>query len=164
MLAGGSIERPRIELRERIDLLGDADRFVFHRAAEMRPAEAKAFVARAGRDARAAAVRAMQRVVEGRELAGCAIVAGTKPMPSLEDVVASHPMMHTAEGLFYRDVLKAAAEAAGLGVRILSPKALDIKNAELAAVGRAVGKPWNADVKLAALAAWAVLAPAARKH
>jgi hypothetical protein len=163
VIAAGSIERPRIELRDRIELLGDADRFVFHRAAEMRATDAKAFVTRAGREARVAATRAMKRIAEGRALAGCAIVAGAIAMPPLDVVVASHPMMHTAEGLFYRDALKAAAQAAGLRTQIVTPKSLDIKRAELAEVGRAVGKPWNTDVKLAALAAWALLAPSSRK-
>ena len=152
--------RPRIELRERIQLLGDAERFVFHRAAEMKLDDAKAFVAQVRREGRAAAVRALRQVVAERELAGCAIVAGAAEMPPLAQVVASHPMIHTAEGLFHRDVLRAAAEAMGLSVRIVTPKSLDPKSAQLAAVGRAVGKPWNNDVKLGTLAAWKVLGPA----
>jgi len=157
VIAGGGFERPRIELREHFELLGDLDRFVFHRAAEMRPDAAKAFVARAARDARAAALSALRQATAGRELLACAIIGRTDPMPPLAEVVLSHPMMHTAEGMFYRDALREAAKAAGLDVRIVSPKALDTKDARLAAVGRAVGKPWNADYKLATLAAWSVL-------
>jgi hypothetical protein len=163
VLAGGSIQSPLIESRERIDLLGDAERFVFHRAAEMSPDKAKEFVAQTARDARAAAVRAIRKAVEGRDVAACAIVARPNPMPPLAQVVASHPMIHTAEGLFYRDVLRAAAEQVGVSVQVVSPKTLDTKNARLTAVGRAIGKPWNADFKLAALAAWTVLEPGARK-
>jgi hypothetical protein len=157
VVAGGSIENPRIELRERIELLGDAERFVFHRAEQMPLKEAEAFVKRVERLARAAATRTLKQFASGRKLAGCAIVAGAAAMPPLERIVASHPMMHTAEGLFFRDALRAGAEAAGLAVEIVPAKRLDAKDPRLTDVGRAVGKPWNADVKLATLAAWAVL-------
>ena len=41
------LARARIEAREEIEMLGDAERFVFHRAAEMNLAKAKRSVARA---------------------------------------------------------------------------------------------------------------------
>jgi hypothetical protein len=84
-----------------------------------------------------------------------AMVAKMGAMLPLEDVIAPHPRIHTAEGHFYRDVLRTAAEGAGLRVRIIAPGDLDPKDVRLAKVGKLVGKPWSVDWKLAVMAAWA---------
>jgi hypothetical protein len=163
--AGGSLRAPRIEAREELEMLGDADRFVFHRAAEMDPAEAKQYVARAEAEATEHATAAIARIRDGLRAAGhdilaCAIVAKDAPMlASLAEIVAAHPRIHTAEGRFYRDVLRRAADANRLKVRIVSPKVLGLAAAAalLADAGRQVGKPWGKDQKMAALAAWSLL-------
>jgi hypothetical protein len=163
--AGGSLRAPRIDAREEIEILGDADRFVFHRAASLDPGAAKSAVARAREQALERATASVARVVEhlraaGHEAVCCAIVAGRAPMPpSVEEIVAAHPRIHAAEGCFYRDVLLRAAEANRLPSRIVPPRSLglDGKAPLLADAGRAVGKPWARDQKLAALAAWTVL-------
>jgi hypothetical protein len=157
VVAGGSLREPRIEAREHMVLLGDPERFVFHRAEEMARAEVERWVAQAEKKARSAADGALKQLAQGRELVACAIVAKPGKMGSLAEILASHPRIHTSEGLFYRDVLRAAAEAIGLAVHMVSPDKLDAKDPRLIAVGRAIGKPWNQDCKLAALAAWRVL-------
>lgn len=123
--AGGSLRAPRIEAREEIEMLGDAERFVFHRAAEMDLAKAKRSVARAEEQATDRATAAIARFVErvrgvGYEIVACAIAAKENPMPaSLEEIVAPHPRIHSAEGCFYREVLRRAAEANRLKARIV---------------------------------------------
>lgn len=97
------------------------------------------------------------RLSEGRELRGCAVVAKAGAIPAVEDILASHPLIHRAEGMFYRDVLLAAAEACGLEVTLTPPSTLDVKGPALAAAGKVVGKPWASDWKLAALAAWSLI-------
>jgi hypothetical protein len=80
-------------------------------------------------------------------------------MLPLEDIVAAHPRIHTAEGRFYRDLLREAAEGAGLRVRVIAPDELDAKDAKdarLVKVGRVVGKPWSVDWKVAVMGAWQV--------
>jgi hypothetical protein len=122
-------------------------------------------VARAREQAVERATAAVAGVVEhlraaGHEAVACAVVASVTPMPgSLEEIVSAHPRIHTAEGCFYRDVLLRAAEANRLPSRIVPPRSLDLdgKALLLADAGRAVGKPWAKDQKLAALAAWTVL-------
>ena len=166
--AAGSLRAPRIEAREEIEMLGDADRFVFHRAAGMDLASAKVSVARANAQATERATAAIARFLQrvrggGHEVAGIAIVAKDTPMlASLEEIVAAHPRIHTAEGRFFRDVLRRAAEANRLEVRVVPPDALDLVSAAalLAAAGRAAGRPWGKDQKIAALAAWSLLARA----
>lgn len=159
VLAGGSLRDPHLEAREHVALVADdAARFVFHRAAEMNRDDAAPYVARARREAVDRAASVFRRLAEGRDVCGCAIVAKSGAMPELDVVLASHPRIHTAEGIFYRDVLAEAARGAGVRALVIAPSELDAKDRRLTEVGRAVGKPWNQDWKLAALAAWRVLA------
>jgi hypothetical protein len=103
---------------------------------------------------------------------GCAIVANRAPMPAeLDEIVGAHPRIHTAEGLFYRDALCSGARALGLTPIVIAPRELDahaaktigVRPSEIArlliAAGRAVGRPWAKDQKMAALAAWSILGP-----
>jgi len=154
VLAGGSLREPRIEAREELALVDDADRFVFHRAAEMKRADAEHSVARVRTSAIERAAAVFRRLKEGRDVRACAIVAKLGQLPELDVIVASHPRIHSAEGMFYRDVLVAAASASGLTPRVLSPAKLDANDPALVAAGRVAGKPWNRDLRIAALAAW----------
>ncbi|HEY8086739.1 MAG TPA: hypothetical protein VIF09_02820 [Polyangiaceae bacterium] len=174
--ASGTLRAPRIVARERIELLPDPDRFVFHRAAELTPAAAERAVALARRAAIARGTAALKRVLTDLRAGGCdpvacAIVAKDGAMPaSLADIVGAHPRIHTAEGAFYRDVAGSAAEANGLPTRVVPPGQIDrlavaamrMEPSQvatlLAQAGRAAGRPWAKDQKLAALAAWTVLA------
>jgi hypothetical protein len=157
VLAGGGLREPHIASREKVHLLEDPDRFVFHRAAEMKRADAERAIARAEKDARRRAAAVFRRLADGREVRLCAIAAKAGPMPDLDAVLASHPRIHTAEGIFYRDVLVAAASENGLAPHVVPPSKLDPNAPALVAAGRVVGRPWNRDWKIAALAAWHVL-------
>ena len=174
-VVGGDPRAPRVVARERVELLGDAERFVFHRAAEMQPDEVERYV----RDVREKGVRAGKTAISavatraGAEgtLRSCAVIAREGAMPSsIASIVSAHPRIHTSEGLFHRDVFCEAAKACGLDVRVVPPKDLDARAARtfdvtparlaslLAAAGRALGPPWGKDEKAAALAAWMVKA------
>jgi hypothetical protein len=176
VVAAGSVRAPRIVARAEIELLADPDRFVFHRAAEMALEDGARSVARADATAASNARAALARIVQplrdaGHAIVGLAIVANAAPMPaSLAEIVAAHPRIHTAEGSFYRDALRAAAEAMGIPTRVIPPKQVDPLAAKsqrvaledlaslLAIAGRTFGKPWSKDQKMSALAAWTLLA------
>jgi hypothetical protein len=158
VIAGGDVRSPRLEAREDIELLGDDERFVFHRASELPVGEARRSIDRFRELAASRAKAAIERLASGRSLAGCAVVAKETPMPSpLEAVLAAHPRIHIAEGCFYRDVFRDACEASGFAVRVISPAQLDPTAAPVTRAGKVVGKPWGRDQKLAALAAWSLL-------
>lgn len=157
VVAGGDWAKPVVVAREHVELLGEDRRFVFHRAAELPPAEAREWAARMKDEATARASAVMTRLVATHAVKACAVVAKRGAMLPLEDVVAAHPRIHTAEGRFYQDVLKEAAEAAGMRVKVIAPDELDAKDARLVKVGRVVGKPWSVDWKLAMMAAWQVV-------
>jgi len=75
---------------------------------------------------------------------------GDRDPGSLDYILAAHPRIHTAEGCFHRDVLM---KACTIPVELVSPKSLDP-----ASLGKIASPPWGRTQKLAALAAWRVLA------
>jgi hypothetical protein len=100
------------------------------------------------------------------------LVGADKPLPGLEVILRSHPLVHAAEGEMYRTVLARACEA--MQLQVMRIPAIDLARrasaaahvseasllARLAAAGRASGKPWAAEQRECALAAWAALAMA----
>jgi hypothetical protein len=154
VVAGGDWEKPVVVLRQRVELLGNDKRFVFHKAAEATRTAASTWVSNARNEAVALATTVMKRLAETHGVTTCAVVAKKGVMPPLEEVLTAHPRIHTAEGCFYRDVLLEAAEAASMRACVIPPKDLDAQDERLVKVGKVVGKPWSVDWKLAVLGAW----------
>jgi len=99
------------------------------------------------------------------------VLAGAgRPLPALDVILRSHPLVHAAEGELYREAVTLACEA--LGYRVLrvpskglgaqAQKALGLTgravDAQLASAGAASGRPWAAEQRECALAAWIALA------
>ncbi|HEU0201546.1 MAG TPA: hypothetical protein VFR86_14065 [Burkholderiaceae bacterium] len=148
VVVDGSPAQPQIVANEVIEILGDSERFCFHMAAEMKRSAAAEWITRARKKAIANASRALAPLV-AQGVTVCAIVANTSDPGDLDEVLASHPRIHLAEGCFYRDVLRDACEP----VRVVAPSLLDPSK-----VGKLAPPPWGRDQKLAALAAWKVIA------
>jgi hypothetical protein len=153
-------------LRRRIGIEGpDVPKQPFHAAAAMDGAEASAFIRRAEQSAVTIAAAAIGRIIEDLRAAGyeahdAAVLLGSgKPLPELPRILAAHPLIHTAEGVFFRQVLLSACRSCGLAVtgipeRELLPK---VSAPGIAAMGKSVGAPWTQDEKLSAAAALKVL-------
>src|SRR5260370_31032827 len=119
----GTIDARRVLERRRI-AIADAElpgsKQPYHAAAELPFPKAEALVRKAIESSRGLAMEAMEAVVkglraQGHEVAGCGIVLGSgKALPALEGILASHPLIHTAEGEVVRDVLVWAAREHGL--------------------------------------------------
>ena len=101
-------------------------------------------------------------------VAGCAILlasggALTSLTKSLPKILGSHPLMHTAEGDFFRRAFWRASER--LGIKVTGIRERDLKERaaalreEIAALGKSLGPPWTSDQKNATLAAMEVLGP-----
>jgi hypothetical protein len=148
VVAGGSLREPEIVANEVVIVLGGAERFCFHAASRMALADAAAWIDRVRAMALVNARRSIGPLVAER-VAVCAIVAKEGSPRGLESVLASHALIHAAEGCFYRDVFR---DACPVPVRVIPPSRLDA-----ATVGRLARPPWGRDQKLAALAAWAAL-------
>ena len=98
------------------------------------------------------------------------LLNSARPLPDLEAILASHALIHTAEGEFFRQVFRGAfAElkipATGIRGRDLEDcavktfgKAASEIQKRINGMGRSLGAPWTRDEKTAALAAAIVLA------
>ncbi len=112
-------------LRRRIEMTkgsGYRARQPYHAAEEMKLPQAEAYLQRAEKIAVEMAAAAVIDAVaslssEGFRVSGAAVLLGSgKPLPGLGRILAAHPLINTAEGVFFRDVLKSACEACGLAV------------------------------------------------
>ena len=167
MAVSGTIDAPQIAERRRIvlaDPQSDSAKFPYHAAAELPLAEAEAFVRSALHSSRALALEEISAALKalesrGYESVGCGILLGSgKSLPGLDAILASHALIHTAEGAMYRDVLVWAAQTLRLRVTTLREKELapeSLKRAER--LGRLIGPPWTLDQKYATVAALTAL-------
>jgi len=101
---------------------------------------------------------------------GALLLSSGRALPELEQILASHALIHTADGELFRDSLRTACARCDLplqGIRekelfAMASKALGIQAAilkrRIAAFGKSLGPPWSQDEKFAALAAWLTLA------
>jgi hypothetical protein len=88
---------------------------------------------------------------------------------NLESIGNPHIRAHAAEGVLFRHVLEIAAEASALRSEAFVEKELTLRAmadldlsereylADLARLGKELGRPWRIDEKLAATAAWLAL-------
>ncbi len=120
-----------------------------------------------------AAVAEVVRELDGRHyrIVGSAVLlASGRPLPSLAKILASHPLIHTAEGEFFRHAVRKACEGLKIPVTAIRERELEERaktafgNAasrvqrRIASLGSSIGPPWTKDHKTAALAASMILA------
>ena len=169
-------EAPSVIARRRIDLLEHGRTAQpYHAAARLNIHEAEELVRNCATRAATLASIGLRGIIDdlrqlGHSAAGCALLlASGRPLPELAKILASHALIHTAEGELFRDGLRAATRECGL--RLIEIKERDLLTRagadlhlsvariekELAAMGKAIGPPWRQDEKLAALVAWLAL-------
>lgn len=146
----------------------------YHFAREQPLAEAKKHIARCAAASLRLAQTALKEVAERlsheyRVKGAAVLLASGRPLPELERIFASHPLIHTAEGEFFRKAFSEACEAlkipvTGIREKELAERAQTVFKksaaalpAELAAAAKHLGPPWSQDQKAAALAAAVVL-------
>jgi hypothetical protein len=143
---------------------------VFHAVEEMPIAKARARVASSEARFTQLAHEELATFVKklGGNVAAVRLAApAAKPLPALEKIVKAHPLVHAAEIELYRRVFSGACEALKLSPKRVDGAAASVASAlgwtparvakHLAAMGKASGRPWAAEQKEAALAAWAAL-------
>jgi hypothetical protein len=178
MLVGvaGPRPKPSVVFRRRVELSRRVPRQPFHAAEGRSFPEAERLIQRALDESGTLAERAVADAAEelragGHEVVGCGLlVAGGRVLPELRAILASHALIHAAEGELFRDVLRAAARKADLPLIEVKEKELDAQaprllrrtsaelQAQLAAWGKELGPPWTQDEKRAALLGWISLA------
>ena len=116
--------------------------------------------------AEALAVEKKSLAAKGFDATRCGVLQGRiTEMPELEKILTAHPLLHTAEGVMFRQVLMMAAEACGMRVVRVPEKTIEEQAARdlgatmprLTAMGRGLGSPWTIDQKYATAAAWLAL-------
>jgi len=101
--------------------------------------------------------------------AAVVLLSSTRPLPDLRIILASHPLIHTAEGEFFRQAFRGAFEklripVTGIPSRDLNDcaskafgKVVPAIRKRIDGMGRTIGAPWTTNEKAAALAAAVVL-------
>jgi hypothetical protein len=161
-------------------MAGAAQPYHYVQAREIHAAEAH--LNQCAAQSRRLAVEALTRVVSELGdrgfvlIASALLLSSARPLPDLEKILASHPLIHTAEGAFFRQSFSSAFEH--LKIPVTRIPARDLHDYALKAfgkaapeiqkkidgMGRTLGSPWTKDEKTAALAAAIVLAGAQSKR
>jgi hypothetical protein len=170
---------PEILARERAHLVKEFTyefRQPYHTAEKLPLEKAGAFVSEMQSEARELSNRAIRNLQAKVEARGCTLIRSSvllatgRPLPALAQILASHSLIHTADGELFREALLHASAACGLDVTSVrerdliasASRALRLAPVQVARrateLGRTVGAPWSRDEKLAALAAWLALA------
>jgi hypothetical protein len=115
-----------------------------------------------------AVLEEVRRELEGRQyrIGGCAVLlASGRALPALEKILGAHPLIHTAEGEFFRDAVRKACgwlkiPAMAIPEREVEERAKTVFGKatgrvvrSIASAGGLIGPPWTKDHKAAALAA-----------
>jgi hypothetical protein len=167
----GSPDRPVIVDRQRIQFSDTAQ--PYHAARDLGAIRGRVFLEECRKASNALAASALEASIKrmgGDRVQGCAVLMGSgRVSATLEATLASHAAIHTAEGVFFREIIIHAVESCGLGVREIKEKELfelaardfQTRVEELARglneLGKVMGPPWTEDHKYAALAGWLAL-------
>ncbi len=147
----------------------------FHTAEKMLRGQARDFIERVRDEARRLAYRAVRELEsktqeQGVKLTRCGLLlASGRPLPALDKILASHALIHTADGELFREAILHAGARCGLRTESIKEKelldsakrALRMQPAVLlrwiTELGKPFGSPWSQDEKFATLAAWLAL-------
>jgi hypothetical protein len=125
-----------------------------------------------------AAVRDVVGELRGRQyrvVGSAVLLASGRTLPALSKILASHALIHAAEGEFFREAFSKGCEGLDISVTGFRERNLDEdvqttfgKAAtrmwqQISTLGRSLGPPWTKDQKTAALAALVILANKKRR-
>jgi hypothetical protein len=166
---------PRVLLRERPQLVKKFTyefRQPYHSAEKISLAEGRSFISFVRAEARSLAYEAIRSArtslrEEGCEVTRCALLlASGRPLPALPQILASHALIHTADGELFREALLHASKRRGVesfatkeaDLLERASEALGLRGEDLLGcltdLGGEFGPPWTQDEKLAALVGW----------
>ena len=170
---------PTILTRERVHLVETFSykyRQPYHTGEKMPLEKARAFIGGVLAEAKRLATRAIRSTQaelgkQGYQVERCALLlASGKTLPSLDRILLSHALIHTADGELFREALRGAFAQCGLEMTCIKDRELLDRGGQIlrtdrdkllrrmTELGSAFGSPWTQDEKYAGLAAWLVLA------
>jgi len=166
------IDRRHVEIIDR-NLRGSAQPYHFAKSLELRVGEKH--VADSAAASAQLALAAMRVIAEHLGTQDHGIVAAviplssSRPLPGFAKILASHAMIHSAEGEFFRQAFREACVSLKIPVTGIRERDLDeqakavfgkeaaLLKKRIAGLGKVLGPPWTTDEKSAALAALVAL-------
>jgi len=148
----------------------------YHTAEKMPPGDASEFVRGVEIESRELALsglHALEKELDSADykVRGCALLlASGRKLPEFEKILASHALIHTADGELFREAIRHCCARAKLPLTAIKERELlaaaskrlnkrpEFLNRQVSALGKSLGPPWTQDEKLATLAAWFTLA------
>jgi hypothetical protein len=142
----------------------------YHFAESLGIEEAERHIQKCAAVSQRLALQAMRETLDGvnarsYQIVGCAmLLASGRALPALPNILASHALIHAAEGEFFRKAVREACEhcripVVGIRERELGEhanatfgKAAARLRQLISSLGKTVGSPWTQDEKTAALA------------
>jgi hypothetical protein len=175
VVVSGSVAEPRVIDRRRVELVSsELPRQVYHAAEGMPLTRAAALVQRVQSSVDGVTTDTIDTLVAAASEDGKVVAAGVvgqpREVPDLARVLASHALLHLAEGQLYLQALGDAAARRDLSVTYLAPKGAmaaaateltvdaETLDATLKRCGRSLGPPWQKDHREAVAAALVALA------
>jgi hypothetical protein len=170
--------KPMVLARQRphlVETFSYTFRQPYHTAEKMNLQEAGSFLEVQQSEARRLALQAIRSVQsevaqQGYKLSHAALLlASGRPLPELAKILASHSLIHTADGEFFREALLHACTQCKLAVTAIKERELlagasttvrrspAVLARAVADLGKPLGSPWTQDEKFATLAAWLAL-------
>jgi hypothetical protein len=172
-------DAPVVLVRQRVRLVETFTyefRQPYHTAEKMLDGQAREFISRMQAEARRLAYRAVRELASRTQEQGVKLtrfgllLASGRPLPALDKILASHALIHTADGELFREAILHASARCGLRDFKIKDKELLARTGEVfrakpnelmrrvTELGRSFGAPWSQDEKFATLAAWLALA------
>jgi hypothetical protein len=162
------IDRRRVEI---IDPKAPGAFQPYHFAHDLELPAAEKHIAKSAAASSRLATAALRILIDELRDRACSVtsavilLSSARPLPELRMILASHPMIHTAEGEFFRQAFRDACAGLKIPVAGIRERDLDeranralgkhaaLVKKKIAALGKTLGPPWTADHKTAALAA-----------
>ncbi|HEY5177460.1 MAG TPA: hypothetical protein VII95_18025 [Terriglobales bacterium] len=179
----GPLTSPAVIERRRIEIAAPeipGSKQPYHAAEKLGLKEAEQFLLRCHQSSVSLARKAIGDCIhdanrKGQNVARCGILfASGRPLGTLAAILASHALIHTAEGEFFRNVvLDACKHHEVQAIRVKEKELLphfeneihisqEALNQHLSSIGRIIGSPWRQDERFAMMVAWLALAAAGR--
>jgi hypothetical protein len=183
VVLAGSLNAPAVIDRRRIEIADPAiagSTQPYHAAASLDLKKAEEFVRRCADSATLLAEGVVRKLIDNLQEKGYEVVSGTillrsgRRVPPLAATLASHALIHSAEGDLFRRALTQAIERCGLPLTAVPERELWDRSTQdlhmtleelqhsITKMGQTIGPPWRQDQKCAALGGWLALAASRR--
>ena len=175
VVLAGPMESPIVVERRRVEIADPkivGSKQPYHAAKGLSLKGAEALVSACAEASAQLAAEAVRKAIadvrqKGYEISTSCILTGSgRSIPPLDKILASHPLLHTAEGELFRNASARACLKHCLPVIAVKEIELidraakdigisgDLIDQHLQRMGKAIGPPWRQDEKHASLAAW----------